>query len=59
MIAGARSVKFGAWPTNVGIDVNTTACSSADVTMKFTAAVPLGASGILASAPLSSSGLYR
>ncbi|KIZ05898.1 hypothetical protein MNEG_2062 [Monoraphidium neglectum] len=33
--------------------------SSADVTMKFTAAAPLGASGILPSAPLSSSGLYR
>jgi hypothetical protein len=56
---GARSVKFGAWPTNVGVNVDVTACSSADTPMRFTAAMPLGASGVKRTAPLSSLGLWR
>lgn len=44
---------------NVGFDPDVTACSSADVPMAFTAAAPLGGSGINPTAPLSCGGLYR
>jgi hypothetical protein len=56
----ARSVKFAAWPTNVGYTpAPDTECTSADVPMRFTAAAPLGISGIKSSAVMGSLGLYR
>ena len=59
--AGARSVKFGAWPTNVGFAPNIGACGSAEAPMTFTAAAPVGTSGVVTSstASLPSAGLYR
>ena len=57
--AAARSVKFAAWPTNVGFNPDVSACTAADVPMLFTAAAPLGISGVKSSAVLSSDGLYR
>ena len=56
---GARSVVFGGWATNFGFNPDTAACTSADYPMVFTAAAPLGASGIKATASLASLGLYR
>ncbi|GBF97931.1 hypothetical protein Rsub_10604 [Raphidocelis subcapitata] len=55
----ARSVKFAAWPTNVGYSPDVSACTSDDVPLRFTAAAPLGISGIKSSAVLGSGGLYR
>ena len=56
---GARSAVFGGWATNFGFNPDTAACTSADYPMVFTAATPLGASGIKATASLASLGLYR
>ncbi|GBF97916.1 hypothetical protein Rsub_10589 [Raphidocelis subcapitata] len=53
----ARSVKFAAWPTNVGYLPDVSACTSDDVPMRFTAAAPLGISGIKSSAVLGSEGM--
>jgi hypothetical protein len=56
---GARSVKFGAWSSNVGWNPNYAACASDDVSFAFTAQAPFGISGIRPGATLSGSGLYR
>jgi hypothetical protein len=56
---GARSVKFAAWPTNVGLDPNLDACSSAAAAARFTDAAPLGISGLRRDAPINLSGLWR
>lgn len=56
---GARTVKFAAWPTTVGWDVDVTKCSAGAGTMRFTAAAPFGISGIRAGAQMSAAGIYR
>jgi hypothetical protein len=56
---GARSVKFGAWSSNVGWNPNSAACAADDVPFTFTAQAPFGISGIRPGATLSGAGLYR
>ncbi len=56
---GARSVKFAAWPTNIGFNPNYAGCSSDATTMRWAAAAPTGVSGVRLATTLSSSGLYR
>lgn len=56
---GARSVKFAAWPTNIGYNPDYLACGSGDATMTLTAAAPLGISGVRPGIQLSASGLWR
>ncbi|KIZ05734.1 hypothetical protein MNEG_2222 [Monoraphidium neglectum] len=56
---GVRGVKFGAWPSNVGWNPDTTACTSSYSRMNISAAMPLGISGIKRTANLSAEGLYR
>ena len=57
--AGARSVKFAAWPTNVGFGPQYSACGSDPASLAFTDAMPLSGSGIRPTAPLDVDGLYR
>ena len=57
--AGARSVKFAAWPTNVGFNPDTAACTSASTDVAFTPDMPLAGSGIKPTAPVNMAGLYR
>ena len=56
---GVRTVKFGAWPTNLGFGVDVAACTSDDMPMAFSHRAPLGVSGVKPTAVLSSAGLYR
>jgi len=56
---GARSVKFAAWPTNIGFNPNYDGCSSSTSTMAFNGNTPSGVSGVRVGAQLSTSGLYR
>jgi hypothetical protein len=57
--AGARSLKFRAWPLNVGFNTNTDACVTNDLPWRLTAAAPLNGTGIDAAEQLSGSGLWR
>ncbi|KAI8474659.1 MAG: hypothetical protein J3K34DRAFT_465487 [Monoraphidium minutum] len=57
--AGARSVKWGAWPSNVGFVPDVAACSSAPAPMALLRAAPLTISGIKRAARLDAGGLYR
>jgi hypothetical protein len=57
--AGARSLKFRAWPLNVGFNTNTDACVTNDLPWRLTDAAPLNGTGIDGAAPLSGSGLWR
>jgi hypothetical protein len=56
--AGARSVKFAVWPTQMGLNPDYDACSANDLPMKFTEAMPLGVSGVKRDAPLSTGGIW-
>ena len=56
---GARSAKFGAWVSTIGYFPNFDACGSQTQSLQLTDAAPLGASGIISSAALTSEGLYK